>query len=330
MSRLHNQPTVLAGKDKKLDKAALSSLGERTFDQVITAIKAGETEQSLDLAARMHNELLGMRDLYVNWIIFLFSFIRDNYGDDDVEKVKVELLEYCAGSDPDYGPIYASMNSEERLQLVETFSLPNGIQENDTDQIALDQLITAIKSGEKQKALDETARVHDELFGLHGLYLVWITFLCTYIGRDYGNDDIKRAMEELMRHAITGDPEFGLAYVKMNDKERLELLAGAMRGHSYPLEIIEKEDCYDFIIEDCGSGGRLIKRGVYEGPDALYKVKGPSPMTYGQNEYPVYCTHCYFTAAISPIGCDEPISEFIASDRPGYSPCIVRLPKQKA
>ena len=42
----------------------------------------------------------------------------------------------------------------------------------------------------------------------------------------------------------------------------------------------------------CGSGGWLIDRGAYEGPDALATLSERGPRTFGRSELPVYCAHC--------------------------------------
>jgi len=317
-------------RERSIDEATLLRLGERTFDQLTIAIETDKTEQVLELATRMHAELVAMRDLYINWASFLFTFIHKNYGDDNVETAKKELLQYCAGSDPEYGPAYAGMSDEERVQLVATISVSGAAQEKATDQVALDQLTRAINTGETSQVLELATRIHDELFGMHGLYLVWIACLFTFIGKHYGNEDAERAMEELMHNSFNRNPELGPTYERMSDRERLEAIAAAHRGHSYPFGVREKEDCYEFVIEECGSGGRLIQRGVYEGPDALYKIKGPSPMTYGQAECPAYCTHCYFNSAIIPKGSNEPLLGFTAADKLGYGTCIVRVPKKES
>lgn len=42
-------------------------------------------------------------------------------------------------------------------------------------------------------------------------------------------------------------------------------------------------------MKPCGSGGRLVQEGKYEGPNAFYKIAKPQPLTYGRPDYPVYC-----------------------------------------
>ena len=49
-----------------------------------------------------------------------------------------------------------------------------------------------------------------------------------------------------------------------------------------------------FILEPCGSGGRLINEGAYygSGKRPLSLVSNPSTTTFNEPDFPSYCTHC--------------------------------------
>lgn len=81
-------------KDKSLDEAALSSLGERTLDQLTAAIEVGETEQARELATGMHAEFQGMHDLFLNWTTALLSFNGKNYGDEALATASAGTVQY--------------------------------------------------------------------------------------------------------------------------------------------------------------------------------------------------------------------------------------------
>lgn len=195
----------------------------------------------------------------------------------------------------------------------------------------LDQLMAAIESGDSEQALALATRMHNEFLGMHDLFLNWTAALLSFIGKNYGDEVLEKASEETVQYYNNAvwDETLALAFANMSDKERIEALAGALRGHMHPFEVQEKEDCYEVVLGLCGSGARLIEKGVYEGDDALYKVKTPSPMTFGKKDFPVYCTHCHFQNKFIPPGMDEPLAEIIASDNVGHEPCVVRLYKRK-
>jgi hypothetical protein len=51
----------------------------------------------------------------------------------------------------------------------------------------------------------------------------------------------------------------------------------------------------------CGSGGALVLRGAYAGPEALPYVEGPGPLTAGEPRLPVYCSHCPIWNGVAPL-----------------------------
>jgi hypothetical protein len=64
-----------------------------------------------------------------------------------------------------------------------------------------------------------------------------------------------------------------------------------------------REDAEKFTIEQtpCGSGGRLRLAGAYSGPGALPLVGASGPLTLGQEEFPVYCSHCPVWNGVAPL-----------------------------
>ena len=57
------------------------------------------------------------------------------------------------------------------------------------------------------------------------------------------------------------------------------------------MDIREDDEKIEIRMMPCGSGGRQIQAGKYEGPKAFLKVATPQRMTYGRPDMPVYCTH---------------------------------------
>jgi hypothetical protein len=69
----------------------------------------------------------------------------------------------------------------------------------------------------------------------------------------------------------------------------------------------------------CGSGGRQVMEKMYEGADAFHKMKGPAPYTFGRNEFPSYCAHCYYQN-LFPLFPGAG-TETVPSEKPGEAPC---------
>lgn len=68
-------------------------------------------------------------------------------------------------------------------------------------------------------------------------------------------------------------------------------------------QVTVREDGEKFTIEQalCGSGGRLRLAGAYAGPDALPFVEERGPLTLGQAQFPVYCSHCPIWNGVAPV-----------------------------
>jgi len=191
----------------------------------------------------------------------------------------------------------------------------------------LDQLITAIEANETNRAVQLAQRMSEEFQGMHDLYLNWAAAFMSFIGRRYGDDILGESIKEVMQYTADASGIDTAALLEgMSDEERIQVFAKGIRGHMQPFRVKEEKDSYDILLDHCGSGGRLIQQGAYEGPHALHKIKEPSPMTFGQKDFPVYCTHCHFEG--TTMG-DEPFYEVIASEKPGHSPCVLRMHKRQ-
>ena len=112
-----------------------------------------------------------------------------------------------------------------------------------------------------------------------------------------------------------------------NPREKAEWLAGGLRVHFGPIKIEEDEEKFVFEMQPCGSGERLISNGAYEPPWNFLKIEEPQSMTWGQENFPVYCCHGPVMAMLgiemtgAPLFVEEP------SDKLGEKHCKIYLYK---
>jgi hypothetical protein len=152
---------------------------------------------------------------------------------------------------------------------------------------------------------------------LHGC-----TSLGTYIYKRLGEDALLEAMTGALRYftdlAVTlrktvtdaaGGGEEGL-------KAYIELMADLWRGHFGRWTIEEDDEKFTFTHDPCGSGGRLVDMGAYEGPYAYAKIKNASPMTWGEADVPLYCLHCAIANEILPLTVSGEGSQIWVHDTP--------------
>ena len=88
---------------------------------------------------------------------------------------------------------------------------------------------------------------------------------------------------------------------QMSPEEFAWTSAYLLKQHMGRLEVTE--DAEKFTIEQsrCGSGGALVLRGAYAGPEALPYVEGPGPLTAGEPRLAVYCSHCPIWNGVAPL-----------------------------
>jgi hypothetical protein len=151
----------------------------------------------------------------------------------------------------------------------------------------LDAALAAIDAGEKDKAKELVKRMYGEFNHLHDGYMFWVTGLQTYIYEHYGIEAVEAA--ERFAHAIEAQVVFKPPE-KTDVRSRVEHMASGLRGHLQPVVIEEDDEKVSLTMKPCGSGERLIRYGGYD--VGLAKVKEAHPITWGREDFPIYCVHC--------------------------------------
>jgi hypothetical protein len=186
----------------------------------------------------------------------------------------------------------------------------------------VDRLTDAIDAGDGDKAKKIARRMYNEFLSMHDLYRNWITATLSEVGRRYGDDELEAIMMAGVRawwkpivESLPEGPGSMPAKIKM--------FAAGLHGHLQPLEIREDEDKIEIKLCPCGSGGRLVSEGKYEGPDAFLTIEKEQPLTYGRKNFPVYCAHEY---AMEKVDIEENGKPFVVvepADRIGKDYCTM-------
>jgi hypothetical protein len=178
----------------------------------------------------------------------------------------------------------------------------------------VDRLLEAIESGNKQQAKQIAQRMYNEFVGMHDLYRNWSTAMLSFIARRFGDQVLEEAM-------IDGVKAWWLPNVEKFPKgpqalrARVKMFAAGLHGHLQPMDIEEDDEKITMQMKPCGSGGRLVLEGKYEGPDAFYTIKKPQRMTYGRPDFPVYCAH-------------EPPMEMVDIEKNGHPFVVVEAARE--
>ena len=81
---------------------------------------------------------------------------------------------------------------------------------------------------------------------------------------------------------------------------RAKAVARAMVANFGECEVSEDDEKITLSFR-CGSGGRLIDEGRYEGDGAYLVLREAGPRTFSRPELPVYCAHCSVNNEIQPV-----------------------------
>lgn len=154
----------------------------------------------------------------------------------------------------------------------------------------LDSLKAAIDAGDKEKANKKGRYMYNTFMSMHELYVDWVTYMLSYIYRQYGDAAVKDAIDQSYGKIIR-------PVIKMYDREtslrnKVMLAVGTFHGHLENVKIIEDDEKFVFEVNPCGSGQRLARRGGYKPPMDMAKVKDAQLMTFNTKDFPIYCIHC--------------------------------------
>jgi hypothetical protein len=154
----------------------------------------------------------------------------------------------------------------------------------------VDRLTEAIEAGEPERAKQIAERMYNEFVSMHDLYRDWTTAMLSAIGRRFGDEVLEEIMTDGVRawwlpalHRFPQGPE------KL--RHRIKMFVAGLRGHLQPLHIQEDDEKVVIQMRPCGSGGRLVLEGKYDGPEGFLKIRRPQRMTYRRSDFPVYCAH---------------------------------------
>ncbi len=158
------------------------------------------------------------------------------------------------------------------------------------EKLTVDRVVEAIDSGDRETAKKLARRMYNEFLSMHDLYRDWTVATLSFVGRRFGDQALEEAME-------AGVKAWWLPNLDKMPAEatalraRVKMFVAGLRAHLQPLNIVEDDEKIVIQMRPCGSGGRLVLEGKYEGPNPMLTVKGPQFLTYGRDSFPVYCAH---------------------------------------
>lgn len=165
--------------------------------------------------------------------------------------------------------------------------------------------IYAVTRTRIQTALERVSRhdyrIEELLDDQHRDWMPWHDFAISLAAYVFAICEVERGTSYLTEKLdLAYNSVFRLFYPvfrKLGDEPHLRYLCKAHHYHMMSFTLTEEDDRFVFRLDPCGSGGRLYRgemwRNLFEyGGPLSPRISQPSAITFGREEFPVYCTHC--------------------------------------
>ena len=184
-----------------------------------------------------------------------------------------------------------------------------------------EQAKAAIDADDSDGAKQLIDRAVEQWAGLQDYSINWITSLLTFITEEVGEEAVERALrrtgETFVRPRRTSEQLWG----DLPAAQRAKVIARSMLANMGAVAVSEDDEKITLEFR-CGSGGKLIDDGRYEGEDAYATLKEPGGRTFGLDAMWVYCAHCSVNNEMQPVEWGEvPTSIEFPPERAG-EPCV--------
>ena len=154
-----------------------------------------------------------------------------------------------------------------------------------------EQAKAALAEGDVDWATELIDQAVERWRSLQDYSINWITSLLSFIGRELGEEAVERALRQTGDEYVRPRRDTGVDWSTLPASARAKVVARAMVANFADCDVSEDDEKITLSFR-CGSGGRLIDEGRYEGENAYLVLGERAPRTFMRDELPVYCAHC--------------------------------------
>jgi hypothetical protein len=189
-----------------------------------------------------------------------------------------------------------------------------------------EQAKAAIRDGRDDDAVELLDKAVAQWAALKDYSINWITSLLTFVAEELGEEAVEVALRRTGDDFVRPRRDTGADWGSLPASTRAKVIARAMLGNMGTVEIAEDDEKVTLSFR-CGSGGKLIDDGRYEGPHAYTTLREQAPRTFMRESLPVYCAHCSVNNEIQPVEWGgAPTSIEHPPESPG-EPCVHHIYK---
>ena len=154
-----------------------------------------------------------------------------------------------------------------------------------------EQAKTAIAQGHPGDAVALIDRSVEQWAALKDYSINWITSLLTFIGEELGEEAVEAALRKTGEEFVRPRRDTGTDWGSLPASARAKVIARAMLGNMGAVDVDEDDEKITLSFR-CGSGGKLIDEGRYEGDHPYLRLRERAPRTFIRDELWGYCAHC--------------------------------------
>ena len=165
---------------------------------------------------------------------------------------------------------------------------------------AWEQAKAAMVAGETERAIELVDRAVGQWRGLQDYSINWITSLLSFIGRELGEEAVERALRATGDEFVRPRRDTGVDWNTLPAAARAKVITRSMVANFGTCEVDEDDEKITLSFH-CGSGGRMIDDGRYEGEHAYLTLRERGPRTFMRDELAVYCAHCSVNNEMQPV-----------------------------
>jgi hypothetical protein len=190
--------------------------------------------------------------------------------------------------------------------------------------------IKAIDDGDYERARYWCQREADTNSLNHDLFVNWVASLLSYIYDALGEEAAVNVTRKVLGPKACRMELVDLR--KQGPEAWVQWCVDMWRQHGTDPGLTVEEDDEKFILTiKCGSGGKMLEMGCYEGQDGYRRLQKRGPQTWGEVGVPIYCGHCSWVHEIIPMELGGQGSQFWVHaspfpQKPG-DPCIHHIYK---
>jgi len=163
-----------------------------------------------------------------------------------------------------------------------------------------EQAKTAIAQGRSGDAVALIDRAVDRWSALKDYSINWITSLLTFIGEQMGEEAVEQALRKTGEEFVRPRRDTGTDWGSLPASARAKVIARAMLANLGSVEVAEDDEKIVLSFR-CGTGGKLIDDGRYEGEHPYLRLRERGPRTLNRDELWVYCAHCSVNNEMQPV-----------------------------